>query len=99
MQCFTCNELTGDYNTDLQTCARCREVLKIDIVRILLEMDPIYLSEKNRNKKGRKPKLTATEKHDIIYDRKNGKSMGELAKKYKVSKATIFNTLHKKSNL
>lgn len=90
MECFTCNK-----EKDLQTCARCRDVLKIDLVRIVLEMTPIYLSESNRNKKGRKPRLTATDQHDITYAHKNGKSMGELAKKYKVSRATIFNTVHK----
>ncbi|MDA8227933.1 MAG: hypothetical protein M0T74_09620 [Desulfitobacterium hafniense] len=60
MKCFTCDKLTGIYKTDLQTCGRCGEVKKIDPVRIVLDMTPIYLSESNRNKKGRKPKLTAT---------------------------------------
>lgn len=33
MQCFKFDKLSGVYNTDLQTCASCREVLKIDLVR------------------------------------------------------------------
>lgn len=95
IKCFKCSQLTGHRNTDLQTCARCREVLKIDLVRVVLEMDPIYLSERNRNNKGRRPKISgATVLNDIRIAYQNGQSMGKLAKKYKVSKGTIFNIVH-----
>lgn len=95
MQCFYCDKLTGNYETDKETCANCREVLKIDLVRAVLEMDPVYLSESNRNKKGRKPKLSATDQYDITQAYKNHtESMGKLAKMYNVSKSTIYNIAH-----
>lgn len=90
MKCFTCAKVK-----DLKTCARCREVLKIDLVEIVLGLDPIYLSENNRNKSGRPSKLTATEQHDIRYAHRMGDSLGKLADQYKVSRATIFNIVHK----
>lgn len=92
---FKCDRLTQNYQTDKATCASCREVLKIDIVRLLLELDPIYLSEGNRNKKGRPPMLTATEQSDVISAYKNGKIMENLSKEYNVSKTTIYNFVHK----
>lgn len=96
MDCFTCNKRTGNYKSDKITCGACREVLKIDLVNIVLGLDPIYLSESNRNKKGRKPKLTATEQNDIkwLYNH-NDISMEKFAKKYGVKKSTIFNIIHK----
>jgi len=74
MHCFTCDKLTDNYEANKRTCASCREVLKIDLVQIIKEMDPIYLSESNRNKRGRKPKLTANEVYDIqcAYDNPPG---------------------------
>jgi len=79
---------------DLKTCANCREVLKIDLVKVILEMERIYLSESNRHKGGRPSKLTATDQHDIKYSHGNGESMGKLAEKYGVSRSTIFNIVH-----
>jgi len=90
----TCVKLTGNSKKDTSICASCRDVLKVDMARIILEMDPIYLHEGNRNNSGRSPKLTATEQHDIKYAHRNGQSMGKLAKKYGVSKATIFNIVN-----
>lgn len=84
MKCFTCNK-----EKDLETCASGREVLKINLVEAVLELTPIYLSEENYHKTGRKPKLTATEQDDIKCAYRNGtSSMGKLAKKYDVSTAT-----------
>lgn len=96
MKCFTCIK-----NISKETCGACREVLKIDLVKIVLELDPIYLSEGNRNKTGRPSKLTATERNDIKYNYyhppENKKiSMKTLADKYDVKKSTIFNIVHKK---
>ena len=97
MECFTCDKLLNNYKIDKITCANCREVLKIDIVRLLLELDPIYLSESNRNKKGRNPKLTDTAQSDISYEySKGGISMKTLAIKHCVKKTTIFNIIRKK---
>jgi predicted DNA binding protein len=99
MHCFPCDKLTDNYETNKRTCASCREVLKIDLVRIIKEMDRIYLSESNRNKAGRKQKLTATQENDIkcAYEDqpKNGKiSMKDLAKEYNVSVTTVSRTVH-----
>jgi DNA-binding MarR family transcriptional regulator len=85
MQCYTCNK-----PKDKKTCAACREVLKIDMVKLLLELDPVYLSEGTRNKRGRPHKLNATQRHDAWYAHNHqGVSIGKLAKKYGVSKGTI----------
>lgn len=94
MKCLKCDKLTGKYKRDLQTCARCREVLKIDLVRKVLGMTPTYLDEINRHKQGRPPRITDKQRCDIKHDHRNGKSMDKLAKEYGVSKGTIFNTLH-----
>lgn len=99
MKCFTCTKLTGNEKTDKSICASCREVLKIDLVRVVLDLDPIYLSESNRNKRGRKPKLTADEMNDIkcAYENPpvNGKiSMRDLAKKYEISVGTVSRIVH-----
>jgi len=90
-----CDKLTGEKEDDLQTCARCRDVLKIDLARIVLGMTQIYLTEDTRNKGGRPQILNATDQHDIKYAHRNGESMDQLAEKYGVSKATIFNIVHK----
>jgi len=96
MKCFTCDKIGSKHSDDKHTCGICREVLKIDLVRRVLELDPVYLSESNRHKTGRKPKLTATERHDIAQAYKDGAaSLGALAKKYKMSKSAIFNIVHK----
>lgn len=96
MQCFKCDKLTNNYKADKETCAACREVFKIDLVKVILGLDPIYLSESNRNKKGRKPKLTPDDMNDIPWKHNHeGESLGSLAKEYGVSKATIFNIVHK----
>lgn len=95
MKCFKCEKRTDDYLKDKYICASCREILKVDLVNAVLELDPIYLSESNRNKKGRKHKLSATEENDITWaHKKNEESMGSLAKKYHVSKSTIYNIIH-----
>lgn len=99
MTCITgtaCDKLTGDLKKDTSICASCRDVLKVDMARILLEMEPIYLHEGNRNNSGRPQKLTAMQQHDIKYAHRNGESMGKLAEKYEVSKATIFNIVNEK---
>lgn len=89
MHCYKCVKVK-----DLKTCANCRDVLKIDLVKAVLGLDPIYLSESNRHKGGRPNLLSLTDQHDIKYSHSNGVSMGKLAKKYKVSRATIFNIVH-----
>jgi hypothetical protein len=97
MSCITgktCVKLTGNLKKDTSICASCRDVLKVDMARIILEMDPIYLHEGNRNNSGRPHKLTPTEQHDIKYAHRNGQSMGSLSRKYGVSKTTIFNIVN-----
>lgn len=94
MKCTHCRELTGVYKNDKDICARCREVLKVDMAYVLSGMDPVYLSEGNRNKKGRKSKLTANQQSDIFYRHQRGETMGELAKEYNVSKSTVWNIIH-----
>ena len=86
-----CDKLTGIYKKDLQICGRCREVMKIDLVRIITKMEKIYLTETMRHKEGRNSKLTTKEQHDIKIARRNGKSVTDLAKEYKVSRGTIYN--------
>lgn len=95
MKCFSCKKRSGKYSEDKHTCGICRETVKIDLVRMVLELDPVYLSEGNRHKTGRKSRLTLTERYDIAQAYKDGTaSMGALAKKYKMSKSRIFNIVH-----
>lgn len=85
MKCYTCNK-----NKSIEVCGRCREVLKYDLVQIVLEKDPIYLSEGNRNKEGRPKKIGSCDKRAEIYEEYNRvHSYRKLAAKYKVSKTTI----------
>lgn len=46
-------------------CGACKDVLKIDLVMELPRLDVVYLSENSRCKTGKKPKLSATDQHDI----------------------------------
>lgn len=96
MKCFTCTEKTGDYKRDKLICARCREVLKVDLVNMVLELDPVYLSEANRNKGGRKPKLTADQMNRLYYDHMLGGGVRRLAKQYGVRLATVSRIINKK---
>lgn len=98
MKCFSCKKRTDNYSADKRICAACREVLKVDLVKMVLSLDRVYLSEKNRNKNGRKQKLTATQKNDIYHEYRQGNvSMNQLAKKYGVSRTTIYNAVHNKA--
>ncbi len=96
MDCYNCTDVTGNYKADKQVCGRCRKVLKIDLVRTVLSMDRVYLSEANRNNKGRPTDLTATIINDIKYDRSQGMSFGALKKKYNRSKGSISNIIYNK---
>jgi hypothetical protein len=95
MDCSNCDKPTGDYKTDKSICGSCREVLKIDIVRRIRGDERIYLSESNRNKNGRKKKLTATDRNEIYWAiKRDGRTMQSLADEYSVSKGTVFNAIH-----
>jgi transcription initiation factor TFIIIB Brf1 subunit/transcription initiation factor TFIIB len=97
MVCQNCKKLTSDYQTDKLTCASCREVFKIDLVCLVLELDPIYLSERTRNKTGRPRTIRgATARHDIRQKYQSGVSIGKLAKEYKVGRTTIHRIIHSK---
>lgn len=98
VKCFFCKKRTDNYSADKSICAACREVLKVDLVNMVLDLEPVYLSESNRNKNGRKQKLTATQKNDIYHEYRQGHvSMNQLAKKYGVSKTTIYNAVRNKA--
>ena len=92
MNCTTC-----DKEPELETCARCREVLKVDLAKIVRGMERIYLSESNRNKKGRPIKITNKQ---TLFNIKQACKFGSvskkvLAKKYRVSVRTIYNIARK----
>lgn len=95
--CFSCDKLTGNLKIDTPICARCREVLKVDLAMIVKDMDPIYLTERNRNKKGRKSRFDADARNDIKNAYKNGETIGQIAARLEVSKSTIWDILHKKN--
>ena len=85
MKCFSC-----DKNKSIEVYARCREVLKYELVQIVLEKERIYLYESNRNKDGRPKKISSCDKRAEIYEEyKKGSSYRKLARKYDVSKTTI----------
>jgi hypothetical protein len=91
LKCYTCNKKTNDYKRDVRICGSCREVLKVDLVNLVLELDPVYLSEQNRHKSGRKSKLTAEQKQDAKYRHLCGESFAAIAKDLGVCKTTIYN--------
>lgn len=102
MSCWKC-KFTDDYElgniTDEEMksqCNHCRKILKYELVKAVRELEPVYLSEQNRNKKGRKKVLSLDEKYEVQGMQKIGMSMSEIAKKMNVSKSTIFNTIHEK---
>lgn len=65
MQCFTCEKIAGNSRREMVTiCGHCREVLKVDLVMVVLKLDPIYLSESNRHKGGRPSKLSADRRYE-----------------------------------
>jgi hypothetical protein len=96
MKCFKCTKITDNDKKNKTICGACREVLKYDLVKAVLELDPIYLSEGNRHKTGRKHKLNANDEHDIYWAYKNNTaSLSSLARNYGVSKSTIFYIVHR----
>lgn len=98
MRCFSCTKRTGNREIDIEICAKCQDVQKIDLVELLLERDPVYLSESTRYKAGRAPKLAPDECRAIYAAHEEGVSMGKLAAKYGVSKGTIFNVIQKEKS-
>lgn len=59
LHCYKCTRPKS-----IKSCGRCRKVLKFQMVKILLNQDPIYLSEQTRNKHGR-PSTSITSKKKI----------------------------------
>lgn len=96
MICFSCNKIDDkDYQAKKVICGRCREVLKVDLVNLILDLIPTYLNETNRNKDGAPPKLTYSQKSSIKYNFKSGKvSAINLAKKYGVSRSLIYSIIN-----
>lgn len=96
MVCDNCIKIIEkDYKARKVICGRCREILKVDLVDLLQERMPVYLTEMNRNKKGRPCKLSYSQKSSVKYKYKY-KSIGAttLAKNYNVSRATIYNIIN-----
>lgn len=88
MECYDCADIIGvTYQKAVRICGRCRKVVKYDLVRQVLAMDRIYLSEHNRNKSGRPSKI---KDHNLRYKvaklRKEGKSYREIGEICSISK-------------
>lgn len=88
MDCYNCKDIIGvNYERAIRICGRCRKVVKYDLVRRVLEMDPVYLSESNRNKCGRPSKIKDTNlRYKVAKLRKEGKSYREIAKECEIGK-------------
>jgi hypothetical protein len=96
--CFNCRAPTFEEEDFKNACAKCRDILKYELVRKVLELDRVYLSESNRNKNGRKKKIDAGLAYEIkfLYEQNpKENSYSKLAERYGVSKGTIFNALKK----
>ena len=91
----TCDRLTGIYKKDIPICSRCKEIYKIDLARIVLKLNPIYLTEDERFKDGKTSKITDKVRDNIKVAYEKGKTMRELAKKHHLSLGTIHNIIHK----
>lgn len=71
-------------------CGRCREVLKHELVNAVLELDRVYLSESNRNKKGRPSKTTDLEvRYKVAKRYKELKSYRKVALEFDMSKGSV----------
>jgi len=95
-KCYAPNLKEKEFKT---ACSKCRDFLKYELVRKILTLDKVYLSEANRNKKGRKKILGAAVECEIKRRYENNpkeNSYGKLAKKYGVSKTTISNIINSK---
>lgn len=96
LPCYNCDKVDKD------TCARCRQVLKYEIVQEITGNAPrVYLDEKNRNKRGavKKGNMSKYNHHyfKVRYEyEKNGLSMSEIADMLKISKTLVWNILHNK---
>lgn len=99
MSCHSCAKIVGkDYDARKVVCGCCREVLKVDIVDLLLGIVPVYLTERNRNKKGRPCKLSYSERSRIKYMYNVlGNGATSIAKEFNVSRSTIYRIVHDKS--
>lgn len=85
MKCYSC-----DKPISIEVCGRCREVLKYDLVKLILEKDPVYLSESNRNKCGRPKAIKSCDKrYDIYKEYEKVHSLRKIAAKYGISKTTV----------
>ena len=96
--CYKCE--VQNYKTwqaKVSECGSCRRVKKADLMQLVLQLDPVYLSESNRNKKGAPKKLSSDDKLNIgvLYiDNPKENSYSKLAARFGVSKATISNVIH-----
>jgi hypothetical protein len=96
LPCYECSK------ADKDTCARCREALKYDIVKEITGNAPrVYLDESNRNKRGavKKGKISKYNTHyfKVHYEyEKNGLSMSKIAEMLKISKTLVWNIIHNK---
>lgn len=85
MKCYSCDKVIS-----IEVCGRCREVLKYELVKLILEMDPIYLSESNRNKCGRPKAIKSCDKrYDVYKEYEKVHSLRKVAAKYGISKTTV----------
>lgn len=83
--CYDCVK-----NKSKEVCGACREVLKFDLVNMVLGMDRVYLSESSRNKKGR-PSVTNDEKirYAVAKAYKKHESYRKVGEMFGMSKSSV----------
>lgn len=85
LQCYDCPDVPG-----VRECGRCRHVLKYDLVRMVLDMDRVYLTELNRNKNGRPSKTDDPYISHLVFKRYNElKSYRKVGQEFSMSKDTV----------
>lgn len=85
--CHTCRKKRSK-----STCGACREILKIDLVDIIMRKGPIYLDENNRHKESL---LSKEEKEALTYQRlMYGTTFKQLGEDFGVSPALAHKVFH-----
>ena len=91
--CFYCEK-----EKSIPVCGRCREISKNYLAEMLVS-EGRYLSEHNRNNKGPKMKLTATEQDEVAFAHRDGLSFRKIASLYGISAPTAMRIYRRVFNI
>lgn len=83
--CYNCDRVPEKHE-----CGRCRLVLKHELVKAVLELDRVYLIEKNRNKHGRPSKIKDEMlRYEVAKRYKEVRSYRKVGKEFGISRGSV----------